>query len=344
MSDEKKQDMNPIYEYTDLSSPIDAELSPYEADYPIRCLYNGIRTKLEEAESFADSIYKLAVKDASIISQVKQATQKGVRYVVDLTDEALQKLEREEIKFEVTKAGKMTAQLKNGNKFGEKMPIKKESFRKGIDPTDMANALQMKALQEQLQDVADQIALIDYCVKDVLQGQQNDRIGLYYSGLRLFLEARNTKDIALRNALLVQALKTLSDSSFQLVETMKSDIAYLVNHEYEGAKGKRIELINARMGNIHKSFEFIHQSSMLRAAIYCQQNEMLAMTTVLEEYSHFIENTIAMNAPLLAVLDSTDNGTEEGVWRKRASLKIEIKELAKQLNNPEKTLYLGVEE
>lgn len=341
MNDENK--IIPLYEYTDLSEPIDKELSPYGSDYPIRCLYNGIRVKLEQAQSAADGIYKAVLKEVPVATQIQQASKKGVRYVVDTSEEMLKKLESGEIKFEVTKAGKMTAQLKNGNKFGEKVPIKKESFKKGLDPSDMANALQMKALQEQLQNVADQIALIDYSVKDVLQGQQNDRIGLYYSGLRLFLESQNTKDASLRNALLVQALKTLSDSSFQLVETMKSDIKYLVDHEYESAKGKRIELINERMANIHKSFEFIHQSSMLRAAIYCQQNEMLAMTTVLDEYSNFIETTIALNAPQLAVLDPSDKGLDDGVWKSRANLRIDIKDFAKQLNNPEKTLYLGME-
>ena len=105
---------------------------------------------------------------------MRKSTQKGVRYVVDTSEEMLKKLESGELKLEITKAGKMTAQIKNGNKFGEKLPIKREAFRKGIDVGEMANALQMQALQDQLQDVADQIALIDCSVKDVLQGQQND--------------------------------------------------------------------------------------------------------------------------------------------------------------------------
>jgi len=341
MSNEKK--IIPLFGYTDLSEPVDEELSPYSPDYPVRSLYNGIKVKLEEAQSAADGIYKAVLKEVPMATQIYQTSKKGVRYVVDTSEKMLEKIECGEIKFEVTKAGKMTAQLKNGNKFGEKVPIKREAFKKGINPSDMANALQMKALQEQLQDVADQIALIDYSVKDVLQGQQNDRIGLYYSGLRLFIESQNTRDVLLRNALLVQSLKTLSDSSFQLVETMKSDIRYLLEHEYESAKGKRIELINERIANIHKSFEFIHQSSMLRAAIYCQQNEMLAMTTVLDEYSNFIETLIVANAPRLAVLDPSDNGLEDGIWNTRANLRIDIKEFAKQLSNPEKILFLAME-
>lgn len=35
------------------------------------------------------------------------------------------------------------------------------------------------------------------------------------------------------------------------------------------------------------------------------------MSTVLDEYSHFIEGTVANNAALLAQCDTTDNGTEK---------------------------------
>ncbi len=341
--DNDENQIIPLSKYTDLSEQIDEDISPYDPAYPVKYLCNGLKKRLEESQRAASTIYRAILKEVPAAEQIHQATKKGVRYVVDTSDELLSKLESGELKLEITKAGKMTAQLKNGNKFGEKLPIKREAFRKGIDVNDMTNALQMKALQEQLQDVADQIALIDYSVKDVLQGQQNDRIGLYHSGLRLFLESQNTKDPDLKNALLVQALKTLSDSSYQLSETMKSDIAFLVNHEYESARGKRIEIINERIANIHKSFEFIHQASMLRAAIYCQRNEILAMTSVLEEYSHFIETTIANNAPQLAVLDPNDKGDDNGTWRNRANLRIDIADFSKQLSNPEKVIYLGME-
>jgi len=40
----------------------------------------------------------------------------------------------------------------------------------------MANALQMKALQDQVQQIANQIAVIDHSVREVIQGQQNDSL------------------------------------------------------------------------------------------------------------------------------------------------------------------------
>lgn len=202
----------------------------------------------------------------------------------------------------------------------------------------MANALQMKALQEQVQQIANQIAVIDHSVREVIQGQQNDRIGLYYSGLSLYLEARNVNDPEMKKALIAQSLRALSKARFQLGLTMQSDIKYLSDGEFKIAKGKSVGLIDSRINSINTSFAFIHQATMLRAGIYCNE----AMSTVLKEYSYFIEGTVAKNANLLAQCDKTDTGTEKGVWKPRANLKLDVAEFNKQLNAPDKTIYLGV--
>ena len=106
----------------------------------------------------------------------------------------------------------MYAQIREANgHYGSKLPIKKDVFAKGIDPIQMANAL-----QDQVQHIANQIAVIDHSVREVIQGQQNDRIGLYYSGLTLYLEARNVNDPEMKRALIAQSLRALSEARFQL--------------------------------------------------------------------------------------------------------------------------------
>ena len=123
---------------------------------------------------------------------------------------------------------------------------------------------------------------------------------------------------------------------------MQADIKYLVNSEYKEVKGKNVELIDLRVNSINQSFAFIHQATMLRAGIYCNEGELSAMSNVLSEYSHFIENVVAKNATLLAQCDVNDTGTENGVWKSRTNLKLDVTELNKQLNAPEKIIYLGV--
>lgn len=333
--------MNPENNRFDLAEPIVQEISPYDVSYPVSLLSNGIKREFEMAQVAAENIYRAVIKEMPVLSQVKQAMDKGCRYVVDASESTIKAIESGALKLS-HENGKTYAQLMQNGKYSTKLPIKKEVFRKGIDPTQMANALQMQALQEQLQDVAEQLVLIDSSVREVLQGQQNDRIGLYYSGLSLFLEARCVSDIGLKNALQAQALRALSESAFQLKLTMQSDVNYLRCKEYERAKGKRKELIVERMNNINRSFAFIHQATLLRAGIYCDIGEHASMARVLEEYSYFIDNDIARNAQLLSQYDINDDGTQTGLWASRSQLKLDTVELTKALNCPIKTLYLSV--
>lgn len=325
----------------DLSEPVEQVVSPYDVSYPVALLSNGIKKELAQAQAVAQSIYRAVVKEMPTLTQVQQAMQKGCRYVVDAGESTIQAIESGALKL-TQENGRTYAQLRVNGKYGTKLPIKKEVFRKGIDPTQMANALQMQALQDQIQAVTDQLVLIDGSVREVLQGQQNDRIGLYYSGLSLFLESRSVSDAGLRNALQAQALRALTESTFQLKLTMESDIRYLEQKEYEKAKGKRKELIVGHMNNINQSFAFIHQATMLRAGIYCDIGEHASMAHVLEEYSYFIDTVVAKNAGLLAQYDMHDDGTATGLWAGRSQLKLDTAELSKALSNPKKTLYLGI--
>ena len=300
--------------YMDLMSPVLDELSPFSAEYPVELLSNGLKLKLAQAGNIVENIYRAVEKASPMVAQVREATKKGYKYVVDATESTLEAIDSGKIKLTTENSGKMYAQIREANgRYGSKLPIKKEVFAKGIDPIQMANALQMKALQEQVQQIANQIAVIDHSVREVIHGQQNDRIGLYYSGLSLYLEARNVNDPEMKKALIAQSLRSLSEAGFQLGLTMQSDIKYLADGEFKIAKGKSVGLIDSRINSINTSFAFIHQATMLRAGIYCNEGELTAMSTVLKEYSYFIEGTVAKNANLLAQCDKTDTGTEKGV-------------------------------
>lgn len=326
----------------DTTEPAGTDISPYDVSYPVAILRTGISRELQRAQIAAQSIFRAVIEEMPIIAQIQQATDKGIRYVVDVSENTLQALESGALKF-VQENGHTYAQLREHGRYSTKLPIKKEIWGHDIDPVQMANALQMQALQDQLQSIAAQLLLIDGSVREVLQGQQNDRIGLYYSGLALFLEAKGvTSDAGFKNALLAQALRSLAESTFQLKLTMQSDIRYIEQKEYDKAKGKRKELILGRMNSINQSFAYIHQAMMLRAAIYCDIGELGSMARVLEEYSRFIDNDISSKAPLLSQYDINDDGTPNGLWASRSQLKLDTSEISKALNSPQKVLYLSV--
>ena len=318
-------------------------ISPFDPQYPISLLSSGIQNSLIEAEDAAKDVYRTVAKSSPAIAQIAE-TKGNVKYVLDITDTMAKDINAGKIKLTTNKAGETFAQIiGEDGKFGKKLPIKKEDLTAALDPVQMAMAMQMKAMQEQLEEIAEQINQIDKNVKEVKQGQQNDRIGQYYSGLSLFIESRGIEDSEMRKALVSQALKTLSDAAFQLRLNLEADIQYLVNKEYDDAKGKRRELMDARINSINQGFAYIHQAEMAKAGIYCAEKELGAMATVLDEYSQFIETKIAKNAHLLAQIDTSDKDINNGSWNKRAAFKIDTSEFKKQLATKEKTLYLEME-
>ena len=158
----------------------------------------------------------------------------------------------------------------------------------------------------------------------------------------MFLEARNISDSEMKKVVTAQALKALSDSTFQLTLKIQSDIKYLANREYEEVKGKksRESLIGSRMDDINQSFAYIHQATMLKAGTYCEIGEYSAMASVLDEYSYFIENTIKDNVSLLAQCDINDDGSEDGIWKSRAKMELNVSNFTNQIKSKDKVLYL----
>lgn len=321
------------------------EIDPYDADYPITLLAESIGASLSKADKAAASIVSAVAKDASITVQIAESLTKGVRYVVDTPDAMIDSLEKGKIKFTQENNGKMYAQLRQSDgHYGEKVPIKREEFSQGIDPVQMANAMQLRSLQAQVQELQNSIKLIDFNVRDVLQGQQNDRFALYQSGLGLFLEARSVSDEALKKQLTSQAIRALSDASAQISFQLQSDVEWLKSESYKEAKGKNRQLILDRIARINRDFERIHQSCVLKAAIYGDINEYSAMISTLEGYAHFIDTTIIANAGFLAECDPNDTGLESGIWKKRSKLSLNMGDLAKQLRAQNVVLYLSAVE
>lgn len=308
---------------------------------PLALLSTAIRKNCNEADSAIADIVKAVERQAPDMAQISKAADKGFRLVVDASDETLQAIDRGDIKLTTDKMGNTFAQMKRSDgRYGKKLPIKREEFSQGIDPVQAANAMQVKALQEQLDEIAEQITVIDGRVKEALRGQQNDRIGLFRSGMSLYLEAREVSDEGLRKLLVAQSLRALSDATAQLDLELQEDVAYLANGEYRKAKGKRAELIDEKMASINRCFPVLHQASVARAAIYCEQGEVKAMASALEAYSRLIEQTVGSRAGLLAEFDVSDDGTDRGVWRSRAALQLDVSALSKALSAPEKTFYL----
>ena len=314
-------------------------VSPYDESLPARLLQEAFDFRIEEARLTTERIYRDVVKHSGTSFSIPEAGEEKLRLAVDTSDEMIQQYQDGAIKLAQEK-GHMVAQLKENGRYGSKLAIKEETYLDGPNSLEVQNALQLKAIQQSLETISEQIQAIDVNVKEVLTGQQNDRLGLYYSGVALFIEAHNITDEAFRKQLMAQSLKALSDAVFQLTLTLQTDILYLARREYDHNKKHKYNLINEKIDSINRAFMAIHQATVMKSAIYCLQGEIKAMASVLQEYERFIEGTIVSNAEMLSLCDASEERKLEGTWKKRAELRLEVSKVVKQLHDPAPVLYI----
>ena len=284
---------------------------------------DAFNMQLDKAEKTSVKIYEDVVKNTMPLEVQPVQGEEKTRLVVDATEETLKSIHDGKIKL-VEEHGQLYAQRRENGKYGAKLPIKEEVYQDGGNAEEIAIAMQLKSIQESLANITKQLEVIDERVKEVITGQQTDRLGVYYSGVALFIESTCVSNEEMRKNILSQSLRALSEAIFQMTLLMQSDIKYLNNKEYEKQKKIRYELIKERMDRINQCFSVIHQATLLKAGIYCKEGEMLATAIVLEEYAQFINGTVSKNSELLSQCDIQDKGASIGVWKSRADLELDV--------------------
>ena len=310
----------------------------YESQYEIINFDRVIEQKKTESERIL-SLVADALKGKHFLEALKK---NDVEYVVDMSDELKNAIENGDIKLDFSKAGEVFAQLRINGKYGKKLPIKRVLKAHNLDPVDVSNALQMKALDAKLDNIVSMLGTIGDDVEAIQQGQQNDRIALFFSGMNLYLEARDVQDSDMRKALIAQAMKSISDSNTQVLQQLQSEIQYLLMKQYAKKKGNSFQDMQEHIANINKSYEVVYRSYMLKAAIYLDQGELPAMITALNEYGHFIEKVIVPISPRLNELDANNTAIQDGIWEQRAAMLSSVNELKQQIES-NNSFVIGIE-
>ena len=217
--------------------------------------------------------------------------------------------------------------------------LKWEDVAKGVDPGQMANAMQGMAIQQQLQEISMQLEEMSQDMSDILRGQHNDRLALYYSGETIFKEALECNDEIIKKQLIASSIKALTDAASTLKIELISEVASLCK-KYDGSKGKFVGIksdkLIEKMEMINSSFCAIHNSTALKAAIYYQQGEYLALTSVLTDYKTFLEDTLTEERAKLLYLADPKDAVLNGTWNIRQNeLPQRIKTVHARLSDPE---------
>ena len=262
------------------------------------------------------------VADALDAKKLKDSRTKDFKLVVDLTEKQKQQYLKGYLKLVKRASGEFVAMVRGDKgRFKELLTVSPEMAAAGIDPMALATAIQIKQIEEQLADIMDVLNDIGCKVKDVLKGQQNDRLSLFYSGMNLLMEADNTRDEVFRKLLFSQAIGSINESMAKLNREMQDAIDYLKNEKFrDRKKDEREALIEEKIKTIHQCFDIINKGALAKACVYYASNEVQAMLTALSEYETFLGKTIVPNAKMLGEYDENDKFLSEGIWGKRAQL------------------------
>lgn len=196
------------------------------------------------------------------------------------------------------------------------MNVKYESFCNIPNSAELANSLQMAGISQQLATIKEQLEMVSCAVQEVLAGQQNDRIALYYAGEQIYLEANKTQNKFLRMQLTASAIRSLEEAKAKMIESIKLDIANIRAYDQQEIKLRPKELSD-RITRINKSFEVVNRAALLKAGIYHELGEIPAMMFSLQQYAAFLSESINANAKLLYDYDKSDTKIE-GKWHERA--------------------------
>ena len=302
------------------------DISLFDEQFSLSSFQNSLKVAEQKSDSILD-VFKNAVAKA------KSSTAPEERYVVDMNADIKKALDNGDMKLVQNVDGELFAQVRNANgKFGKRLPIKKELAKEGVTAMDLQMALQLQQIKDQLNDIIDSLQEIEGKVVGVIQGQINDRVGLFYSGLSLYLEAGTIKDPYLRKQIISQAIKAISDANAQMIQEIRTSLGYLVGEKYRGTK-KPIEHIEEKLNNIQQCYDVVFRASFLKAMIYQNCGELESMVMAIDEYSRFVEKMIVPFKGKLSELDKNSKFIDAGAWGTIAKTLERCSDLKDQLEN-----------
>ena len=307
-------------------------LSIFDEQFSIDDFEKAIKSGEKETKSILSKA-RCAVRNAC-----KEIEDDDYHYEVDMSDELKEAIESGDVKLLTGKDGLIYAQLRDGKgRFGKPLPIKKELDNQGISIEQIELAMQMEAIKNLLETMIAKLKSIEGRVRDVIQGQHNDRVGLFYSGLSLYAEAQGISDEYLRTFTLANALKSLNDANSQVIQEIRTNIEYLATEQYNKSKNGTKE-IEEKLASINKCYDVVYRSTFLKSTIYFERGEIAAMLTCLDEYGRFVQRLINPYVGMLSELDKNDKFIEKGTWGEIANTLSICADMREKISEPEALL------
>ena len=213
------------------------------------------------------------------------------------------------------KDGFFRAVIKDENgKIREQAKLKKENLPQGIDMTQMAMAMQGMAIQQQLSDISEKLDVLFDSVSDVLAGQHNDRLGLYYSAENMFRESLKICDSSRKEQIMIAAISNLSTSIEQIKQTTIYEIGK-INSNYDSKTHKFKKTVKQEdITEVKRNFQVLHKAIALKVAIYCYSAEYNAAVYTLLEYKNFLNVAFSSGKWEALYYSDSQEKSLQGFW------------------------------
>ncbi len=199
-------------------------------------------------------------------------------------------------------------------KIKEQALLKKESVPQGLNMTQMAMAMQGMAIQQQISEISEKLDILFDVVNDVKAGQNNDRLGLYYSAENMFREAQKISDQYRREQVIISSISNLSTSIEQIKQTTLYEIGK-VNNVYDLKNHKFKKIVKQEdISEIKRNFQVLHKAIALKVAIYSYLGEYNAAVYTLLEYKSFLNLSLTKGSGEALYYADSQEKSLQGFW------------------------------
>lgn len=225
-------------------------------------------------------------------------------------------LDNGSLKLFTTKDGKILAELWNPRtkQFAGHLELEKVQ----VTP-NLANALTNFAMQMQMAQILEQLGEITQAMRDILRGQENDRLAEAYACRQNLLTALMITEPWLKYQALLHIAQSSEAARQKLMLSQKDTLDFIENQPEDLIgkilKGASPTKIEEAMDKLCVGLDAINSASITEAMTYLEMNEPEAAARSLTVYSEYLSNSYAR--PKMVELLDLNAGLPGSYWSEK---------------------------
>ncbi len=262
-----------------------------------------------------DRIKSMLLTAPSFVAAVKASIPRRELRAV-LTPFQKNRLRERAVEMCVDKKGRLLAVLRNtqNGQWAGHIELKEV-----LTTPDLSDALTNYAMQMQLAQITEQLQEIQKTVKEILRGQENDRLAEAYACRQNLLTAATISNPALKYQALIHLAQSSETARQKLMLSQKETLAFIENQPEDLIgkilKGASPAKIEEAMDKLCIGLDALNLVSTTEAIAYMEMDEPEAAARSLTVYSEYLSNSYAK--PKMVELLDLNTGRPDSYWSEK---------------------------